>query len=201
MCYIRAGAGHVLNVSAFGREQGTIDAVTTSRDRYHELYVNSVDDVIRFISRRVPHSAIEDVVADAFLTVWRRVEDLPTDRSEARAWLFGIARHCAHNTMRGASRQQALAVRISDQPHTSLHAGVDESLGSVDTRVDLATAWRRLNPDEQESLALTAFDELTSAEAAQVLGITAPAYRVRLMRARRTLRRYLESTPAKEHTP
>lgn len=188
-------------MSAFGGEQGTIDAVTTAEDRYHQLYVNSVDDVIRFISRRVPHGAVEDVVADAFLTVWRRVDDLPADPSQARAWLFGIARHCAHNSLRGTSRQQALAVRIADQPHTDLRVGADGSFDSVNTRLDLATAWRRLGPDDQESLALSVFDELTSAEAAQVLGITAAAYRVRLMRARRTLRRHLQSPSVKEHTP
>ena len=188
-------------MSVFGEEQGTIDAVTTARDRYHQLYVSSVDDVIRFISRRVPDTVVEDVVAEAFLTVWRRVEDLLADPSQARAWLFGIARHCARNAVRGTSRQQALAVRIADQPRTSVHAGAEASFDSINTRLDLATAWRRLAPDDQESLALTVFDELTSPEAAQVLGITAPAYRVRLMRARRALRRHLESTPAKEHTP
>jgi RNA polymerase sigma-70 factor, ECF subfamily len=188
-------------VSAFVGVQGTIDAVTTSRDRFHRLYASSADDVIRFVARRVAPSQVEDVVADAFVTVWRRVEDLPLDPGEARAWVFGIARQCARNAVRGTGRQQALAVRIAEQPGPGSGVSLHASFDSVETRLDLVTAWRLLDPIEQETLALTVFDELTSAEAGLVLGITAAAYRVRLMRARRALRRHLEPTPGQEHTP
>ena len=184
-------------------EQGTIETVTTprDRDRYRRLYASSVDDIVRFVSRRVAPSQVEDVVADAFLTVWRRVRDLPSEHSEARAWVFGIARHCAANATRGSGLPEAHAVRIAHQPHLRGGSPAEAPFDSVETRLDLAAAWRRLDATDQETLALTVFDELTSAEAGRVLGITAAAYRVRLMRARRALRRHLEPTPDQETTP
>lgn len=81
-------------------------------------------------------------------------------------------------------------MRIADEPRTHLVDLADAE--RVETRLDLVTAWRRLEVDDQETLALTAFDELTSGEAAEVLGITPAAYRVRLMRARRRLRDLLD---------
>lgn len=156
--------------------------------RFAALYADGADDVIRFVQRRMVLAHVEDVVADAFLVAWRRVEDLPADPSEARAWLFGIARHCMLNATRSAGRLEALAVRIADAPHALPLAATD----AVETRVDLVSAWRRLDPTDQETLALTVFDELTSAEAGQILGISPPTYRVRLMRARRSLRHHLD---------
>jgi len=164
--------------------------VITDEARFRSTYASSADDVIRFLQRRVAPALVEDIAADSFLAVWRRIDDLPHDPSEARAWVFGIARRCALNALRSAGRQEALAVRIADEPRTHLVDLADAE--RVETRLDLVTAWRRLEVDDQETLALTAFDELTSGEAAEVLGITPAAYRVRLMRARRRLRDLLD---------
>ncbi|WP_380175780.1 sigma factor-like helix-turn-helix DNA-binding protein [Kineococcus sp. DHX-1] len=69
------------------------------------------------------------------------------------------------------------------------HDGVIASL-------DLAAAWHRLAPGEQEVLALAVFEDLTSAQAALVLGTTATAHRLRLTRARRALRAHLDDADA-----
>jgi len=92
-----------------------------------------------------------------------------------RAWLFGIARHCLLNTQRGDGRQGALTVRLASTllPH---EADDGHDLDAVAQRLDVARAWSRLSPLHQEALALSVFEDLTSPQAARVLGITAPAY-------------------------
>ena len=170
--------------------------------QFRELYASSANDILRFLQRRTAPAQVEDVAADTFLTVWRRIDELPRDLSEARAWTFGIARHCALNALRQAGRQDSLAVRIAE--HATPRHLVDAShsadaTDAIETRIDLAQAWRHLSAEDQETLALTALDDLTSAEAAAVLGISPAAYRVRLMRARRTLRALLDTSLTKEH--
>ena len=158
--------------------------------RFRALYADTYADVLRFARRRVPPGHAEDVVADAFLAAWRRLEEAPTRAGDARAWLFGIARNCLLNTNRGLGRQDALAVRIAGiSPPDEAGAAEDDAVAH---RLDLAAAWRRLTVGEQETLALTVFEELTSPQAARVLGITAASYRLRLLRARRALRRHLD---------
>ncbi|WP_328468087.1 RNA polymerase sigma factor [Actinoplanes sp. NBC_00393] len=157
--------------------------------RFRALYADSHADVLRFARRRVHPSHAEDVVADAFLVAWRRFDEAPLRTADARAWLFGIARNCLLNTARGLGRQDALAVRIATvAPPAEAEAG-DESVAH---RLDLAAAWKQLTAGEQETLALTVFEDLTSPQAARVLGITATSYRLRLLRARRALRRHLD---------
>ena len=162
--------------------------------RFHALYTDVYTDVLRFVTRRLPSeaaSSAEDVVADALLVAWRRFEDAPRHRDAQRAWVFGIARNCLLTSRRGSGRRQALTVRLADQGEATSnpHDAVIASL-------DLTTAWQRLDPGEQEVLALAVFEDLTSAQAALVLSTTATAYRLRLMRARRALRAHLDDTDA-----
>lgn len=79
-------------------------------------------------------------------------------------------------------------MRVAEHQPTS--TGIDPDL--VAARLDLARVWGRLSPGDQEVIALTAWDGLDGPAAAKFLGITAVAYRLRLSRARRTLRRLLD---------
>lgn len=157
--------------------------------RFRGIYAAAYDDVFRFVQRRTPPDRSEDVVADAFLAAWRRIDDLPADLSDARAWLFGIARHCLLNDYRSHRRAEGLGVRLADAAAVS-RPGDDAD--AVTARVDLARAWALLSDAEQEVIALSALDLLTSAQAGAVLDISATAFRLRLSRARAALRRHLE---------
>lgn len=169
-------------------------------ERFRALFTTAYADVLRFAQRRAHPAQAEDVVAEAFLVAWRRLEDAPTTPGDLKAWLFGITRNCLLNTRRGQERQQALAVRLA-QAH-AVEAPPGQTDETIAHRVDLATAWRQLTPAEQEVLTLTIFEELTSAQAARVIGISPAAYRLRLMRARRRLRHHLDSsTPAAKVDP
>lgn len=176
-----------------------------AEQRFRALYADVHADVLRFVRRRLPLervSSAEDVVADALLVAWRRFDDAPRRLDAQRAWVFGIARNCLLTSHRGHGRREALAVRVADggpaasaadpttTPHDALVAGLD-----------LAAAWRRLRPAEQEVLALAVYEDLTSAQAAVVLGTTPTGYRLRLMRARRALRAQLDADDAEEPAP
>jgi RNA polymerase sigma-70 factor (ECF subfamily) len=160
-------------------------------DLFVALYQATYADLVRFAQRRVHHSHAEDVVAEAFLVAWRRLDDLPTDLVDARAWLFGVTRHTMMNSQRGAERQRALAVRLAAVPS----AAADGDL--VARQLDLAAAWNKLSALHQEALALAVLDDLAAPQAAVVLGISPVAFRLRLSRARRALRKHLgQAAPA-----
>ena len=162
-----------------GRPSGDAEA------RFRDLYETTYDDLMRFAQRRVHPSHAEDLAAETMLVAWRRFDQLPAQWGDARAWLFGIARNLMLNVQRGERRRGALEVRIAET--ASPRAATDDA-EVVARRVDLSRAWRLLTPQHQEALALTVWDDLTSSEAAIVLGVSPVAYRLRLSRARRALR-------------
>ncbi|MFI7541689.1 RNA polymerase sigma factor [Actinoplanes sp. NPDC049599] len=154
---------------------------------FRELYQATYDDLLCFVERRVHLAVADDVVAEVFVTAWRRFADVPVPRDEARAWLFAVAHNMLRNRYRSDSRQQSLALRILREPVTNVGAEAE----GVATRIDLTRAWQRLSPDDQQVLTLTAFENLTGPQAARVLGVSRPAFSLRLLRARRRLRRHL----------
>ncbi len=160
---------------------------------FSSLYDSTYADLLRFVQRRaLPHHA-EDVVADAFLVAWRRLDELPDRPEDARAWVFGVARNLLLNAHRGEQRRRALGVHLAEA--TSLTSGDDPHVDLVVSRLDLARAWTRLSDVHQEALSLSALEELRAPEAAAVIGISPVAFRLRLSRARRALRAHLTHLP------
>ena len=177
-----AGAGQVGDVTTLQSQR---------EERFRALFADSYEDVIRFAQRRIHPTHAEDVVAEAFLVAWRRLDHAPSSHGDLRAWLYGITRNCLMNARRGQDRQEALAVRLAQVATSQAQdGGPDPDL--ISRHIDLASAWRHLSVGEQEVLALTVFEDLTSPQAARVIGISSAAYRLRLMRARRELRRHLD---------
>lgn len=159
--------------------------------RFRALYSQTYREVLRFVQRRVHPGGAEDVTAEVFLTAWRRFEDLPRRPDDARSWLFGIARNSLLNDRRAQGRREALTVRIAEV--ADLSTGAPDDIAAL--RADVARAWQRLSHTDQEALSFAVFDQLTSSQAALVLGITPVSYRLRLLRARRSLRRQIEPDP------
>ena len=165
--------------------------------RFRALYAAVYADLLRFVQRRTAPDHAEDVVAEALLVLWRRLEQVPDDAGEARAWAFGIARNILLNVQRGERRREALGIRIADTADTAVEA--EDELTA--TRIDLARAWNRLSEVHQEALGLAVFEQLAAAQAAAVLGISPVAFRLRLSRARRALRLLLDHLPEQAGLP
>lgn len=166
--------------------------VTDMEERFTEVYEATYADLVRFVVRRAGIDVAEDIAAEALAVAWRRSRDLPQEPDEARAWLFGITRRLVlahHRTSRGA-----LSVALDER-------AVDGHEDRVAIMTDLVRAWRLLAARHQEALSLTVWEGLSGAQAAEVLGISAVAYRVRLSRARTALRALLDHQPAAPTTP
>jgi RNA polymerase sigma factor (sigma-70 family) len=153
--------------------------VSISADVFREVFAAHYDDLTRFVRRRTLSDHAEDVVEEAFLTLWRQ-KAMP---AQVRPWLFATARNVLLNAERGRQRREALAVHLAD--HLDVEAP-DHAPG-IDARMDVIASWRMLSPSDQEVLALAIWEDLPASEAAIVLGCSKPAYLMRLSRAKARL--------------
>ncbi|WP_299037793.1 RNA polymerase sigma factor [uncultured Pseudokineococcus sp.] len=167
----------------------------TREQRFELLYDELRPQLLRFARRRAGSEAAEDVVADTFLVVWRRLEEVPSGLDDARAWVYGITRHALLNQRRGLGRRRALGLRLMTEDEVAAQGGHDDIEDVLD-RVDLARAWRRLSEGHQEVLGLAVIEGLDAPGAARVLDISPVAFRLRLSRARRALRLHLHHQPS-----
>jgi RNA polymerase sigma-70 factor (ECF subfamily) len=150
-------------------------------ERFAGLYAAHYGAVRAYGLRRLGPDAADELAAETFLVAWRRFDELP---AEPLPWLYGVARNIVlrHRTKAGRHLQTLEALRRA--PITALEIADDHD-------PDLWTAWAKLRDGDQEVLALIAWEELSVAEAARVLGCPAPVFSVRLHRARRRLERLL----------
>ena len=183
---------HVVAMGLPGRGRTTgaarTGAAVSPRERLEELFHENARPLLGYALRRTerPEDAA-DVLSDVMLVAWRRLDDVPAG-SEARLWLFGVARRVLANQGRSAARRLNLGERLRDElsgfsipDHAELHQD----------REEVRAALRRLSEADRELLLLVAWEGLEPHEAAKVLSISAVAARTRLHRARRRLRREL----------
>jgi RNA polymerase sigma-70 factor (ECF subfamily) len=159
------------------------------RERFRAVYDANYHRILGFALRRVQAADAADVVAETFLVAWRRLDEVPEGEA-ARLWLYGTARRVLANHARAARRRERLAARLDElpEPPDDPTAGSDE--------LGVAAALARLRPADRELLALAAWEELAPAEIAVVLGRSAGAVRIGLLRARRRLARELGADQA-----
>lgn len=152
------------------------------RSRFEELYEANRGPVLAYLLRRTasPDDAA-DVLAETFLTAWRRLDDAPAGL-EGRLWLYGVARRSLANHRRSERRRSELAERL----HTELAVSYrpPDLSGQL---ADLADALGSLAEPDRELLGLVAWEKLDHQQIASVLGCSRNAVDVRLHRARRRL--------------
>lgn len=146
-----------------------------------EAVVRLVGEPLRkYAARRTDPDTAEDVVADAFLVLWRRLDDVP--EGAELPWSYAVARNCLANAQRSARRHRSLVARLTCLPAPQGH---DRAPDLPD--VELDEALRSLPDADREVLTLWAWEELRPAEIATVLGVSVNAVNIRLHRARNRL--------------
>lgn len=164
------------------------------RPRFETCFRDHYADVLAFSMRRISgRETAEDVVADTFAVAWRRRDRIP---DPVLPWLYGIAIRVIANQRRSIQRRSRLDERLSHEARAE--SGNADLGAAIDARSSFAAAFAGLSEAEREVLRLAAWDGLGTADAAQVLGCSPSAYRVRLYRARRKLGKQLE---AAGHSP
>jgi RNA polymerase sigma factor (sigma-70 family) len=159
--------------------------------RFRRLYLQHYEQLLAYAARRCSDlSEAHDVVADTFLVLWRRLEDVPRDDTEVPLWLYGVARRVLSSRYRARQRRHHLVSRVAETYYGTAH--VDEVAASnAEVRAVLA-ALGRIGDGDREILLLAAWERLSAREMAVVLGCSENAAAIRLHRARQRLRREVE---------
>jgi RNA polymerase sigma-70 factor, ECF subfamily len=198
------------------RVPGTTDHQRDKERRFAALYQAYYRPILAYAVRRVEAAEdAADVVADVFTIAWRRIDELP-DGPADRLWLYGVAQRVVAGRRRSARRLGRLVARLRadsstrplsqpgpgqpgpgqpgpGQPGPGQPGPGQPGLGDAMSDRVLA-ALSRLSDREREALQLVLWEELSHADAAQVLGCSANAVAIRVHRAKTRLRRELSAT-------
>ena len=167
----------------------TLPATAVRALDFDALYRDARDDVFAYTATLLRDSAAaEDVTAQAFERAYRRRSRFDARRGSPRAWLFGIARNAALDELR--SRKRAATAEI---PGPLAGPGPDEAAELAAERDAVRSALGRLAARDREVIALKYHADLSNAELADVLGVSATNAGTLLHRAMTKLREAVDA--------
>lgn len=160
-------------------------AVGGSGEAFASLFDLHGDRVYRHARRLTDTVAdAEDVTAGAFLELWRKRRAVRVVGGSVLPWLLVTTTNLARNQARGLRRYRAM---IAALPRAEAGPSADElvldKLANETATARVRNALDALKPDDATLIALTTFEQLSTAEVAEALGISAGAARTRLHRA------------------
>lgn len=164
--------------------------MTPAEERFEALAGAHGPVVLAYLARRTaPERDVADVYQEVLMTTWRKIHVVPDDPDHALAWLLTVARRALSNDRRSHARRLAATDRLTAELATAAPNPGDSS-SALDA---VREALMGLHDDDREILTLTYWEGLTADQVAAVFGISGPAARKRLQRARDRLAVRLKS--------
>lgn len=153
------------------------------------------------VAMRILHDAgrAEDVLQEAFLSVWRKAATYSASRGSVRGWLLGIVRNRAIDLI----RSQRLPTSTDDSLLNAIRDPGPSTADMVDARLEAAVVRKALSllPEGQRH-AITAsyFDGRTHAEIAEESGIPLGTVHGRVRLGMRRLQAHLAAAELRSPT-
>jgi RNA polymerase sigma-70 factor (ECF subfamily) len=136
----------------------------------------------------------EDVTAAAFLELWRRRKSVRVVDDSVLPWLLVTTTNLSRNLTRGLRRHRTF---IASLPRAVEGRSAEdlavEHIEVLQRAAQIREALSTLTPADSALIALTTFENFSSAQVAVALGISEGAARTRLHRARARVATALDS--------
>ncbi len=153
------------------------------------LFHRHHDGLERFLARLLPRGSADtaDLIQQVFLTAWNEAHKYE-GRSTVRTWIFGIGANLAKRYHRSQGRLHQMLARFGQQPTSS--PTCPESLTSQREQADrLAIALEKLPHKLRVTYVLCEVEEVSGAEAAEILNVKPGTIWRRVHEARTLLRK------------
>lgn len=172
--------------------RGDQEAFATLYDRYSAAAFGLA---VKICNNR---ALAEDVVQEAFLSIWRRAGSFDPERGSVAAYLLAAVHNKAVDAVRHEESLRRREEGATDFLAETSGEEVMEAAWLGVRRTEVRSAVARLSPVQREALELAYFEGLTYSEVADKLGIPLGTAKTRLRDGMIRLRTLLPSLEASE---
>lgn len=155
---------------------------------FEVLYRKHHAAVLAFAQRRAPAVA-DEIVNRVFTYAWQQMHHIPANQQ--RPWLYGVTRNFLLAEWRAERRRDRLHSRLRAIPGRRPPEPADAIDETLNPRIKKVLS--QLTESEREILLLVAWEGLSSAEIALVIGCREGTARVRVHRARKRAQNLYEN--------
>lgn len=180
----------------------TVAAPSSSSDAataltFEGVYEEHFEFVWRSVRRLgIDDDAMDDVVQEVFLVVYRRLADFE-GRSSVKTWLFGIALRVARTHRRGLARKGGLDP-LPPQMADVDQKGPEAAASQNEARRMLDRLLGELDEDKRAVFVLSELEQMTAPEIAEAIGVKVNTVYSRLRAARTAFEAAVQRQKAKE---
>ena len=182
--------------AAVDRSDGELwrDAATGDESAFAELFERHAEAVWNHAYRLTGSWArAQDLASATFLTAWRRRTEVTFVSESALPWLYGVVANLVRSEHRSATRFLRAVRRLGVVDSVADHADAVAGRIDDDRRLrDVLVEVRRLPRAEREAVELCLIGDVSTADAAELLGVAEASVRARISRARNRLRTRME---------
>jgi len=148
---------------------------------------NEIEQRLRpYVSRRVASAAdVDDVLQEIFVRMQRGLTGL-RDGERFGGWVYRVAQSAIADAGRARARSPVIAVEEVPETANLEQPAADDLQAELGACVALFVA--RLPSPYREAVTLTELEGLTQKDAAEILGISLPAIKARVLRGREKIR-------------
>lgn len=171
-----------------------IEQAVGDPERFAVLFDRHGAAVARYARHWFGPDDAADIVADTFLTAFRKRGHYRAPHDKALPWLLGIASRIIRDRWRSAGRERHALERLLGRFRAESVPDVDDRLVALAQAPRLAAALAAMPVKNREVLLLIAWADLSYEETAEALGLPVGTVRSRLSRARQRLRNSLANT-------
>ena len=151
------------------------------------LYTQYYGKVMGYILARIRNRAdAEDITADVFEKVQRKLADFDPSKASVSTWIFTITRNTVIDHYRRNRPAEELDENLSDDRE------LDENLLNTETLSELAGALRALPEEMRDLIVLRYYDGKPLTEVAEIMGLSYGAVKLRHQSALAKLRKALQ---------
>jgi RNA polymerase sigma-70 factor (ECF subfamily) len=149
-------------VSRRSRGDAALAALVAERDlaAWAELYDRYAPSVYALAAHTLGRDNAEEVVQDAFLTLWSKADQFRPERGAFHAWFFAVVRNRVHDELRRRSRRERLAIAGDVDELLAGEADpleVEEEIARRERGSAVLMALRSLPPEQRRVVVLAYF--------------------------------------------
>lgn len=151
---------------------------------WEEIYSAYSGKVMGYLMARVQHRAdAEDLCADVFEKVFRRIGEYDQSKASLNTWIFTITRNTLIDHYRKTKPSEELDENLPDD------AELDTSMLEEETLSELAAALRQLPQELRDIIVLFYYDRKPMTEIADLMRLSYGAVKLRHQKALTMLKR------------
>ena len=151
------------------------------------IYTQFYSKVMGYIHARIRNRAdAEDLCADVFEKVQRKLPDFDPSKASVSTWIFTITRNTVIDYFRRTRPSEELDENISDDTE------LDEGILNSESLSELAGALRALPEELRDLIVLRYYDGKPLTEIAEIMGLSYGAVKLRHQSALSRLRKALQ---------